>query len=104
MSEEVDVKAPFKEFAGQNGDYYADTFLNIQKSNLPSTHVNWSAMLGSFVWAALRGNWLLFWIGFVIDLVTLVNVALYFRRRYFRCRDGCWLYRHPDSGNGSHAH
>lgn len=69
----------FKNFAGQNGDYYAEKFLQIQKSILPRTHINYAALLGSFVWAGLRGNWLLFTIGLVIDLVAMVNLALYFK-------------------------
>jgi glycine betaine/proline transport system permease protein len=79
MSTESDPRAPFIEFAGQNGDYYADTFLEIQKSKLPKTHINKAALIGSFVWAALRGNWLLFAIGFVIDLVAAVNLALVYK-------------------------
>lgn len=79
MSTEQELRAPFKEFAGPNGDYYADTFLKIQKSILPNTHINWAAAVGSFVWAALRGNWLLFWISFLFDLVALVNLALYYK-------------------------
>ena len=56
----VDTLAPFWEFAGPNGRYYADTFLRIQRAALPIRHLNIAATLGSFVWAALRGNWLLF--------------------------------------------
>jgi len=69
------VRQNFMDFAGRNGDYYANTFLKIQKSELPRTHINAMAMIGSFVWAALRGNWLLFVIGFVVDLITAVNLA-----------------------------
>ena len=76
---EDSIRKPFVEFAEQNGDYYADTFLKIQKNELPSGHMNFSAMVGSFVWAALRGNWLLFVIGFVVDLVTMVNLALVYK-------------------------
>ncbi|MEO9779439.1 MAG: hypothetical protein ABJH07_05215 [Sedimentitalea sp.] len=39
-------------------------------------HSNKAALLGNFVWAALRGSWLLFAIGFVIDLTTALNLAL----------------------------
>ena len=79
MSTEQELRAPFKEFAGPSGDYYADTFLKIQKSILPRSHINWAAAAGSFLWAAMRGNWLLFWIGFLIDLVVLVNCALVYK-------------------------
>ena len=71
--------APFKEFAGPGGAYYARTFLQIQQAALPAHHLNIAAMLGSFVWAALRGNWLLFWIGFCADMVGAVNLALVYK-------------------------
>ena len=79
MSSQTDTREPFLEFAGPNGDYYADTFLQIQKNKLRSLHMNWAAMIGSFIWAALRGNWMLFTIGFVIDLVAAVNLALVYK-------------------------
>lgn len=75
----ADDSKPFREFAGQNGDYYADVLLRIQKETLPRHHLNKAALLGSFVWAALRGNWLLFVIGFVIDLIAVVNLALVYK-------------------------
>ncbi|MEL6968389.1 MAG: proline/glycine betaine ABC transporter permease [Pseudomonadota bacterium] len=79
MKTDVDIRKPFMEFAGANGSYYADTFLAIQKAALGRFHINWAAAIGSFVWAALRGNWLLFWIGLVIDLVGAVNLALVYK-------------------------
>ncbi len=79
MATEAEITKPFKEFAGQNGDYYANTFLKIQKAELSKFHINKAALLGSFIWAALRGNWLLFWIAFLIDLVAAVNVALVYK-------------------------
>lgn len=79
QTDEAQIRKPFVEFAGEKGDYYADTFLQIQKSTLPKTHINRDALLKSFVWAALRGNWTLFLIAFVIDLVTIVNLALVFK-------------------------
>ena len=75
----VDPIAPFKEFAGPGGDYYGRTFLRIQRATLPTRHVNLAALLGSFVWAALRGNWLLFWVGFCTDMVAVVNLALVYK-------------------------
>lgn len=79
MKTDNDVLVPFREFAGQSGDYYATTFLEIQKSALGRFHINKAALIGSFVWAALRGNWLLLWIGFLVDLVAAVNVALVYK-------------------------
>lgn len=72
-------ETPFEEFAGPNGSYYADVFLRIQKSALSRWHINPIALIGTFIWAALRGNWMLFVVGFVIDLVAAVNVMLVFR-------------------------
>ena len=74
-----DPLAPFREFAGPGGGYYGRTFLRIQRAELPARHVNAAAMLGSFVWAALRGNWLLFWIGFAVDMAAAVNLALVYK-------------------------
>lgn len=78
-SDTDDIRKPFIEFAGPGGEYYADVFLRIQKSTLGRFHVNRAALLGSFVWAALRGNWVLFVIGFVVDLIATVNVALVYK-------------------------
>tara|TARA_Y100001954_G_scaffold239359_1_gene313310 strand:+ start:4977 stop:6521 length:1545 start_codon:yes stop_codon:yes gene_type:complete len=79
MDKANDSSTPFHDFSEINGDYYAKTFLTIQKSELPRTHINFAAMLGSFIWAALRGNWLLFVIAFVIDIIALVNLASYYK-------------------------
>ncbi|SFR06326.1 ABC transporter permease [Poseidonocella sedimentorum] len=73
------TETPFAEFAETNGAYYADVFLKIQKSALGRFHINTAALFGSFIWAALRANWTLFLIGFVIDLIALVNLSLYFK-------------------------
>ncbi len=48
-SNDIDIGKPFREFAGPNGDYYADVFLNIQKATLPRYHINRAALIGSFV-------------------------------------------------------
>ena len=79
MADAKDLSAPFKEFAEKSGDYYAKTFLAIQQDKLGKAHINWSASMGGFIWAALRSNWLLFWIGFLIDLVALVYLALTYK-------------------------
>ncbi len=67
-----DDTQPFKDFADRSGGYFAQTFLSIQKSQLAGTHVNWMAAIVGFPWASVRGNKLLFWIGFLIDLVAAV--------------------------------
>ena len=51
----------------------------MQQATLPFRHINVAATLGSFVWAALRANWLLFWIGFCVDMIALVNLALVYK-------------------------
>ena len=79
MSDETELRKGYAEFAGRNGEYYADTFLQIQKMTLGRFHINLAALAGSFVWATLRGSWALFVIGFVVDLVTMVNVALVYK-------------------------
>ncbi len=79
MKADTDILKPFKDFAGPNGDYYGDTFLQIQKSTLARWHINKAALLGSFVWAALRGNWFLFFIGFLFDLIAAINLALVYK-------------------------
>lgn len=79
MKTEIKTKSPFAEFAGVNGEYYEDTFLKIQKAILGRYHLNFAALIGSFVWASLRANWTLFLIGFIIDLIAVVNASLYFK-------------------------
>ena len=79
MPDDAGAPSPFKRFAGASGDYYADVFLKIQKSSLPRYHLNPAALAGSFIWAALRGNWLLFTLAFVVDLIAAANIALFYK-------------------------
>ena len=78
-SADREIKQAFESFAEQNPDYYSRTFLKIQQAKLPSFHLNIAATLGGFVWAALRGNWLMFWIGFVFDMMAAANLGLVYR-------------------------
>lgn len=105
MATEAEITKPFKEFAGQNGDYYANTFLKIQKAILGRFHLNKAALIGSFVWAAMRGNWLLFWIGFLIDLVAAVNVALVYKysNAAIENADKSFLVERYESWTSSHT-
>lgn len=73
--------APFREFAGKHETEVAETFLAIQKDQLPFSHVNWRAAATGFFWASLRSNWLLFWIGFLTDLVAVVYLCMVFKYR-----------------------
>ncbi|MEO0671752.1 MAG: proline/glycine betaine ABC transporter permease [Pseudomonadota bacterium] len=75
----ADPTEPFRTFADTNGDYYSRTFLSLQRAELPRTHLNIAAGLGSFVWGAWRGNWFMFWLALAIDMITLVNVALVYK-------------------------
>jgi len=104
MTDETDIRRPFIAFAGRNGDYYADTFLKIQKSQLPRFHLNIAALIGSFVWAALRGNWTLFIIGFVIDLMATVNAALIYKyaRAATENADKAYLVERYEGWSNSH--
>ena len=79
MADSVREDGSFREFAGPSGGYYAEVFLKIQKADLGRAHVNWAALAGGFGWAAMRGAWGMFVLGFAIDLVAAVNAALVFK-------------------------
>ncbi len=66
-------------FIQKNLPYYQDVFSKIESQKLKFFHINYAALLGGFFWAALRGNWLLFVMGIVTDLIATVNVMLYFK-------------------------
>ncbi len=76
---DAEVKAAFSDFAEKGREYYANTFLKIQQAKLKFFHINFAAALGGFVWAALRGNWLLFWVGFLFDMIAAANLGLVYR-------------------------
>jgi len=69
----------FGEFVEKRKDYYSNTFLKIQRNKLSFFNFNVGAMLGSFVWAALRGNWFLFWVSFAFDMMAASNLGLVYR-------------------------
>ncbi len=74
-----EIKQAFENFAEANPEYYSRTFLKIQQDKLSALHLNLSAMIGGFVWAALRGNWMMFWIGFILDMMAAANLGLFYR-------------------------
>lgn len=76
---DAEVKTAFGDFVEKSRDYYANTFLKIQQAKLRFWHMNFAAVLGGFIWAALRGNWLLFWVGFVFDMIAAANLGLVYR-------------------------
>ena len=100
-----DIRKPFLEFAGPGGAYYADVFLRIQKNELGRLHINPAALAGGFLWAALRGNWVLFLVGFAVDLLAAVNVALVYK--YFWAAidnaDKAYLVERYEGWTQSHA-
>ncbi|MCP8894158.1 proline/glycine betaine ABC transporter permease [Shinella daejeonensis] len=69
----------FRDFAGRSDAYYASAISRLQRNRLPFWHVNWSAAAGGFLWAATRANGFLFWIGFALDLVAAVCLALAYK-------------------------
>ncbi len=79
MQSDAELRTYIETFAGVSGNYYAKTFLKIQHNEARPFHINPSAAIGSFAWAASRGNWLLLWIGFALDLLALVCVALSYK-------------------------
>ena len=76
---EKKVSNSFQEFSQKNGDYYSNVFSLIQRDQLKFHHINYSALLGGFVWSALRGNWFLFFLSTFLDLIAAVNVTMYFK-------------------------
>lgn len=74
---EVDISDSVREFAGQNGDYYAREFKRIQASEHGYC---WTFNLGSAafgpLWATARGLWGLFWVFSVLEMVLLVMLGL----------------------------
>lgn len=76
---DAELKGAFERFAEQSTEYYTGVFKKIQQAKLPFYHFNKAAMLGSFVWAALRGNWLLFWMAFAFDMMAAANFCLVYR-------------------------
>jgi glycine betaine/proline transport system permease protein len=78
-SADREVKAAFSQFAEKSQEYYARTFLKIQQAKLSFFHLNIAATVGGFIWAALRGNWLLFWVGFFFDMMAAANFGLVYR-------------------------
>ena len=74
-----EITNEFLVFSGRGGSYYGRVFLALQKSTLSRFHLNWMALIGTFWWASVRGNRLLFWLGFLVDLMVLINLALVYK-------------------------
>ena len=105
-SADREIRKAFAQFAEKNPDYYADNFLKIQQARLSFFHLNFAAMLGGFVWAALRGNWLMFWIGFIFDMMAAANLGLVYRYSVAKAAaveaDKAYLIERFTNWTGSH--
>ncbi len=76
---EVDREAlnkSIKEFAEENGDYYAEAFHKIHDNTgtLPQTFNLWAAVLGP-VWAASRAIWGMFWAFLILEIIAWVQIG-----------------------------
>ncbi len=76
---EVDREAldhSIKEFAGENGDYYADAFHTIHNTTgLVPKVFNKAAFLAGPFWAASRGVWGMFWAFIILEIIALVQIG-----------------------------
>ncbi|MEM6741510.1 MAG: ABC transporter permease subunit [Pseudomonadota bacterium] len=65
-----------KEFAGENGDYYADAFHKIHNSTgfIPRVF-NMAAFLAGPFWAASRGVWGMFWTFIILEIIAIVQIG-----------------------------
>ena len=63
------------DFAGADAAYFGARFDRLARNQAKPWEVNWQAAVQGFVWAALRGSWLLFWIGLLFDTVALMLIA-----------------------------
>jgi glycine betaine/proline transport system permease protein len=70
------LDASIKEFAGDNGEYYADKFQRIHSSTgmLPNTFNPTAAILGP-IWAAARGVWGMFWGFLILEMIAWVQIG-----------------------------
>jgi glycine betaine/proline transport system permease protein len=70
------LDASIKEFAGDNGEYYADKFQRIHSSTgmLPNTFNPIAAILGP-IWAAARGVWGMFWGFLILEMIAWVQIG-----------------------------
>lgn len=74
--DQVELDASIRDFAGQNGDYYAKVFRRIheQTSLLPRSFNLWAGVMGPF-WAAARGVWGMFWAFLLLEIIAWVQIG-----------------------------
>ncbi len=70
------LDASIAEFAGKNGDYYAEQFHKIHGSTSlwPNTF-NWVAALLGPIWSAARGAWGMFWGFLILEMIAWVQIG-----------------------------
>ena len=59
-------------FVAQNEPYFSNVFERLQRSELPRWHMNIWGLLVPWLWASLRGVWLMFWLALAIDILAIV--------------------------------
>jgi glycine betaine/proline transport system permease protein len=62
-------------FAGPDAAYFRARFDRLARNEAKPWEANWAAAVQGPVWAALRGNWPLFWIALILDTVALMLIA-----------------------------
>ncbi len=70
------LDASIAEFAGKNGEYYAQQFHKIHSSTglLPNTF-NWMAAILGPIWASARGAWGMFWGFLILEMIAWVQIG-----------------------------
>ncbi|NKB28227.1 MAG: ABC transporter permease subunit [Rhodobacteraceae bacterium] len=70
------LDASIKEFAGENGDYYVQSFHKIHDTTnaMPSTFNIRAAVLGP-LWTASRAIWGMFWTFLILEIIAWVQIG-----------------------------
>lgn len=58
-------------FCGLNADYYLSRFQHLAHRDTKGLKLNLAAFLGGPYWAVARGLWLLFWISYTVEVLSL---------------------------------
>ncbi|MEO1550311.1 MAG: ABC transporter permease subunit [Pseudomonadota bacterium] len=70
------LDASIKDFAQENGDYYAQAFHKIHDATgpVPRTFNLWAAVLGP-IWASSRAIWGMFWAFLILEIIGWVQIG-----------------------------
>ncbi len=60
-----------RRFCGINADYYLSRFQHLAHHDTKGIKFNWAAFLGGPYWAVARGMWLLFWVSYTIEVLSI---------------------------------